>query len=89
MSPNSNERANWIQERLDVLGACRKDLSRRAAYYHQSLGATPQTVHDAVQLMRAEELALTVELSVHNTRIAANLEAALAAQGVSLPPVQP
>jgi hypothetical protein len=88
MSPNSNERADWIHQRLEVLDACRKDLTRRAAYYRQSLGATPQAVHDAVQLMRAEELALTVELSVHNTRIAKMLEEELAAVGVKLPPVQ-
>jgi hypothetical protein len=88
MSLNSNERVNWIQERLEILDASRKDLSRRAAYYHQSLGADAQTVHAALQLMRAEELALTVELSVHNTRTAKKLEEELAAVGVKLPPVQ-
>lgn len=75
MSPSSNERADWIQSRLQVLDACRKDLSRRAAYYHQSLGATQQTVYDALQLFRAEELALSVELSVHQHRNAASREA--------------
>lgn len=88
MSPNSNARADWIHARLAVIAECRKDLARRAAYYHQSLGADPQTVHAAMQLFRAEELALSVELSVFYARTAANLEAELAAQGVSLPPVQ-
>lgn len=67
MSPNSNARADWINARLAVIADCRKDLARRAAYYHQSLGADQQTVHAAMQLLRAEELALSVELSVFYT----------------------
>lgn len=88
MSPNSNARADWIHARLAVIADCRKDLARRAAYYHQSLGASPQTVHDALQLFKAEELALSVELSVFYERVGAELQARLATEGVSLPPVQ-
>lgn len=64
MSPISYARVNYIVDRLKVLAAMRKNLTRRQAYYVQTIGVDQHTFTQAQIGIRAEELSLTVEYDV-------------------------
>jgi hypothetical protein len=67
MSPISNDRARHIIERLEVLGAMRKNITRRVAFYRQTLNLDQATLMAGLQGIQAEELTLVVELDVLKT----------------------
>lgn len=64
MSPISYERVLFIKDRLQVLGAMRKMLTRRQAYYVQTIGVDQHSFAMTQATIRAEELALSVEHDV-------------------------
>jgi hypothetical protein len=64
MSPISVERIEFIKARLQVLGGIRKTLTRRQAYYVQSIGVDQHSFALAQAAVRSEELSLTVEYDV-------------------------
>ena len=64
MQPISIERVKFIQDRLRVLDACVKDLTRRQQFYYQALQVNPDQAAGAMREIKIEQLRLSVELSV-------------------------
>jgi hypothetical protein len=64
MPPISIERVKFIQDRLRVLDACVKDLTRRQAFYYQALQVSPDQAAGSMREIKIEQLRLSVELSV-------------------------
>lgn len=89
MSQISQERVDYIKDRLRVLDQMRRELTRRRDYYFQKLNASGDVQTATLLDIRKEELALYVEYDILVEHLGKQAHANIAAMGVELPPAKP
>lgn len=74
MSPISQERADFVRDRLKVIDYSIKELTARKAFFQQTVGASHEQVLQAMSALKAEQLNLYVEAVILARLLEAQLE---------------
>lgn len=69
-SPISQERVDWLRERIKVLNAMWIELTQRPAKYTNNMH--PQSIQMALHQIQSEKLSLIIELEVISNVLSPN-----------------